>query len=231
VFRGSGWRDGAGEGRTAAAHGAVATASNRACGKAGKMGENRLARLLTPRWTSGGDSWQQKSSEAVAAMVIEAWQRRRRWLGLRDKRLRLRVLRILGHGVAVLWGRRGCLCVWARGVARRARPCRAVAGLRLEPSLARGRGQPQQAGPACQRAREGERGGGVGWAGWAGGAEKRSRLVWAVQEKGKERRKAGWDWAAWKKRREEKERVGRAQREKVEKRKLHSNAFEFEFEI
>jgi hypothetical protein len=54
-----------------------------------------------------------------------------------------------------------------------------------------------------------------------------------VQEGRKEEGKAGWAWATWKKKREvkEKERVGRAQRGKVGEKELHSNIFEFEFEI
>jgi hypothetical protein len=53
-----------------------------------------------------------------------------------------------------------------------------------------------------------------------------------VREKKKERREAGgWAVREEKERGEEKERVGRAQREKKGEKELHSNAFEFEFEI
>jgi hypothetical protein len=61
-------------------------------------------------------------------------------------------------------------------------------------------------------------------AGWAG---------WAVREKGRGRKKGRLGLGRKGEKREEKERkrVGRAQREKKGEIKLHSNAFEFEFEI
>jgi hypothetical protein len=112
------------------------------------------------------------------------------------------------------------------------------------PSLARGRGRPRQAGPACQREREGEERAGMRVGRRAGGKGKRTRLgraVWEEKERrgerpaglghveekmavglglaGRKRKKReGWCW-------------GRPSGEKEREKELHSNILEFEFEI
>jgi hypothetical protein len=68
----------------------------------GEKREKRPAKFLTPKQNSGGGSQQQKSGEAATAMANEMRGRRRHWVGLRGKRRRLRVLRILGHVAAAL---------------------------------------------------------------------------------------------------------------------------------
>jgi hypothetical protein len=40
----------------------------------GKQRGKRLARILTPRWSSGGSLRQQRSGEAAAAMATETWR-------------------------------------------------------------------------------------------------------------------------------------------------------------
>jgi hypothetical protein len=76
-------------------------------------------------------------------------------------------------------------------------------------------------GPSCQREKEGRREV-RRWAGWAGG-----RASWAVQEGGKEGRKAGWARPRGRKRKEEKENgPGQEEKKREGEKEMHSNAFE-----
>jgi hypothetical protein len=90
-----------------------------------REGANRPVRFLTPRWSSGGGSRQQKSGEVVTATMIEVQQRMQRRLGLRGKEA-------AAAGCAEPRARGGGFIGWPRGLGAQARgsaqrgpvPCR-----------------------------------------------------------------------------------------------------------
>jgi hypothetical protein len=98
--------------------------------------------------------------------------------------------------------------------------------------LARGRGRPRQVGSGRQREKEGEKEAGSRAGRWAG--EEGSRLASSTVRGGKGRKgkgRLGLGRVEEKREENEKERVGRAQSQNEGVKELHSNAFEFQFEI
>jgi hypothetical protein len=135
-------------------------------GDGGEKGGNSPARFLTPRRSSGGDSRQQRSDEAVMAMATEV--RRRRWrcgLGFaKQEAVAAGCAQPRAQGGNFI-ARPRDLGVWAWGSARQGRPYRAVAGLGLEPESG-SRWKTRPTGGARLSAREkGEKRRGAGWLG------------------------------------------------------------------
>jgi hypothetical protein len=119
------------------------------------------------------------------------------------------------------------------GAARSGGPCRAVAGLRLEPECGSRLGTTPIGGPCLSARVKGRREKGRE-GGLTGPGERRRKQLpsWAAREgKKREEKPVGLGLREKKERGEKEERMGRAQREKEREKELHSNAFEFEFEI
>jgi hypothetical protein len=112
------------------------------------------------------------------------------WLGLRSKRRWLLVLQVLGHGVAVLYGDRGCLGMWARASCGGGRPCRCQTKRESEPGSSSRSGKTPTGGSRLSSREEGRREVRAGWLG-RGRRKQLGQLGRAGGREGKEERPTG----------------------------------------
>jgi hypothetical protein len=144
--RGSGWRDGVGEGRTAVAPGRGASTRNRACRKAGRRGKRGQRCSLLQRGAPRALARQRKVAEQRHVGRPSCSGGGLVWLGFARRGWRLRVEGTEGAGwrlyrVAKGSRRAGLGC--CTGLGSMPRPDSGSS-----PSLARGQGRTRRAGPA-----------------------------------------------------------------------------------